>query len=1298
MKRFLQIACSILVALVISSNLQAQITANGASGSFPTTYSQGFLNNGGTNDLVYVFCGTQDQPNIGSLTVSAAGCTVAWYVYDGISFVPNGQTGVTANNLATGCYMARVTCGGNVTCYRAWVWVNQSYVEVNPIAPGCQTFTLQGSAQVLDNQFTINDPPGSNFQIDANTYIKVCFWATHTYVSDIGFYLKSPGNQPTEPPNPGVVQLCPAASDWGPLAEQGSWTGIPWTTLGCSDPSEENTVCNSGNNVTNFCFATHTSPGGTVLPAGNPTYTPCVCDLPTPLTGTFGSVGPWSTIYGSNAADPGWSVQIYDCEAVDVGSLTRATITFIGQTECGQASFVYDSGTINSAINDNSCSASTASLYVVPPGAPAGTYTVSSQIVNQEWTCSALPGWTSNTLSTQIVAGSGDFPPSTCNYTLTVYEQVNVPGNIICSTSASRLFETMPADATITPLSPMCTNSAPVQLDAEDGGGTWTCTTAPAAIENGVFYPDVAGPGNHTITYAIVGPCSDNDQISVTVYDDITVSNFVDTCNTTNTQYIISFSVTGSQGNPAPFMANWGSGFQPFTGTFLHAFTSGTIYNITVTDANMCSEYVFSGYHYCDCETNAGSMVSLEPLLLCANECTGTNQHNGDHTLDGDDMLEFIIHNGAYPPTIYARNNTTNFCMNSIPGGAQFNVTYYISAIAGNNVGGHVDVSDICYNQAIGRPVVWYPIPIAHINGTELDTCGLSIHLSADPPGDGMLGYWSADAQFVPLNGTSVSSPEIDVLVNDYADVTFTWTVTNTVCSGTDQILVHFRQTPNAYAGADVTVCGTCMDLGAVLSLPTSNGQWSGNGVTFDQSTNPNTQACVSNYGTYILTWSEFNGDCFDQDNVAITFVQEPTPSTTLNHDTVCGVTYQLHVYNNNFPGQWRAYDDGVQINPTYINGTSSTNPHAQVVIPAYVGLHNTVVFEWTEVSQYGSLQCFGTASITVTFAREPAASVGEDDHDQTCGNIYTFAADTLGSGWAYGTWVASHLIATYDDINDPFATVTIDPLGSFGDSAYVQAAFLWVMNNTGCTAIDTMYVTFYQAPVANAGINDSICGFEYPLHSYYSIDESDAYSPTGWWIYHDGPVTQGVNIADQNSPETNVTVPVEGTYRFVWRESNSLLPSCYTTDTVEIKFIEIPVIDAGDDFNVCGQCTTLNCTGAGYPGSWQPMSGITWGDPTDPHTTICSQTYGPRQFIWQETNGMCFGRDTVIVNFWRVPTAEILTDEADSTQCGLCFTRLQAGIPGTGISGHWWDANEPNAVFTAVNVNTPDSVCVTQY
>lgn len=206
--------------------------------------------------------------------------------------------------------------------------------------------------------------------VDENTYIKVCFWAQHSYVSDLGFYLKAPGCELLEPGDVGVVQLCPAASDWGPSAAQGSWTGIPWSALGCSSAADENTPCNSGNNIGNessgFCFSTHIVPNGQEMVAGTPEYTPCVCDLPAPISGTFASVGTWEPIYGFDINEEGWRVQIYDCESADIGNLQRATIQFSNYSECDSTVVMYELNNINLPINDGSCNAISASQNIIP--------------------------------------------------------------------------------------------------------------------------------------------------------------------------------------------------------------------------------------------------------------------------------------------------------------------------------------------------------------------------------------------------------------------------------------------------------------------------------------------------------------------------------------------------------------------------------------------------------------------------------------------------------------------------------------------------------------------------------------------------------------------------------------------------------------------------------------------------------------------------------------------------------------------------------------------------------------------
>ncbi len=406
--------------------------------------------------------------------------------------------------------------------------------------------------------------------------------------------------------------------------------------------------------------------------------------------------------------------------------------------------------------------------------------------------------------------------------------------------------------------------------------------------------------------------------------------------------------------------------------------------------------------------------------------------------------------------------------------------------------------------------------------------------------------------------------------------------------------------------------------------------------------------------------------------------------------ESTCGVTYQLHATNTT-TGTWTAFHNGYPITVTFINGTHPYYPVAWASIQAYSELYYDVDFVWTD----NSGPCSDT--VRIRFAREPSASVGAFDYDETCGNTYTFAADTTGAGWAYGTWVPYQISAYFDDINDPFATVTIDQ-GILADSAYVNARFIWTMNNYGCIAKDTMYVTFYQIPTANAGINDSVCGYEYTLHAYYGATPSENYTPSGWWQFHDGPGAS--NIMNQFNIEAYLTVSTWGTYRYVWHETNSLQPSCYSTDTVTIKFLEIPSIYAGNDFNVCGNTADLQGISSGFVGSWQNTPGTAFQNQMSPVTSITTSQYGPRMYIWQEADGMCNDRDTVMVTFYPHPNAEILSTPADfdTLACGLGYSLLMAEPANQGQSGHWLDASDPFTLFNASSQPDFDTVTVTQY
>jgi len=289
------------------------------------------------------------------------------------------------------------------------------------------------------------------------------------------------------------------------------------------------------------------------------------------------------------------------------------------------------------------------------------------------------------------------------------------------------------------------------------------------------------------------------------------------------------------------------------------------------------------------------------------------------------------------------------------------------------------------------------------------------------------------------------------------------------------------------------------------------------------------------------------------------------------------------------------------------------------------------------------------------------------------------------GSEWAEGQWVSPELICDFDNVSLPNTAVSFNGLGIYGDSAFVRVPLLWTVSNYICQDIDTMWLNMYQQPVANAGLNNAVCGNDYTLEAFYDLSSSGNYSPSGLWSVYSGP--EGVaSIADIDESITDVTAQPVGIWQFLFRENNSLNPSCFDVDTVTVEFLEVPVISAGEDMDFCGKNAQLNAISAGYPGSWLVTPGVFFFDPTDPNTQISVQNYEPIELTWLESNMAtlttlsCTSMDEVVFTFYPQPEADILIDEEDRKACGLVFDRLRAENPGSEITGYWFDENSATA------------------
>lgn len=376
-----------------------------------------------------------------------------------------------------------------------------------------------------------------------------------------------------------------------------------------------------------------------------------------------------------------------------------------------------------------------------------------------------------------------------------------------------------------------------LDLQAANSGfaGTWTQASGPG---NAVFAASGA-PGSSVSApaygdYVFVWTETNNiciaaDTVQIAFHEIPVVAALDEICNSTNTQYSVMFDV---QGGAAPYTVSGLNG--SFAG---NAFTSAAVanggaYQFVLTDANGCATGAIAGSHDCFCLTDAGNMVTT-PALFCADTPASAIWDNNP-ALDGDDIVQFILHNqpGSIAGTIYATNTQPVF---DFTGVLQTGTTYYISAIAGNNLAGAVDLNDPCLSVSPGTPVQWKPMPSASLTGDATVCAGSSTVLTFAGTGTFPLQISYSDG--AGANALTLTGPQPSVLnLTPAASTTYTLlsvsdgsNPTCTTALGESVTIIVNQPVSAGTAGVPQELCaGVAMliPLNSLLTGADAGGQW----------------------------------------------------------------------------------------------------------------------------------------------------------------------------------------------------------------------------------------------------------------------------------------------------------------------------------------------------------------------------------------------------------------------------------------------------------------------------------------
>jgi gliding motility-associated-like protein len=316
-------------------------------------------------------------------------------------------------------------------------------------------------------------------------------------------------------------------------------------------------------------------------------------------------------------------------------------------------------------------------------------------------------------------------------------------------------------------------------------------------------------------------------------------------------------------------------------------------------------------------------------------------------------------------------------------------------------------------------------------------------------------------------------------------------------------------------------------------------------------------------------------------------------------------------------------YDAPVAGN-TLGTGTSFTTPTLTLTTTYYVG----------------SCPGWFRVPVTVTINAAPLANAGAD---QTicAGNPVTLTASGGGTYvWNGGTLVnASGASQNVSPATTTTYTVVVTGVG-------------------GCTATDLVQVIVSPAPIANAGLDQTICNGQ---------SATLTASGGGTYTWNGGSLVNATGATQTVSPTTTTTYTV-----------TAAVGLCTSTDQITVTVNSSPTASAGADQTICaGSPVTVTATGGGTY-SWNGGTLVNAAGASQNVTPATTTTY---TVVVTAANG-CTASDQVLINVNSLPVASAGVDQ---TICGSSSVTLTASGGGTYV---WNGGVLVNAAGASQNVS----------
>jgi len=1164
-------------------------------------------------------------------TCNTTACASVTVTVNTLSTAPT-SINASANPVCNGTSTTLNRVGGSLGTGAVWVWSTGSCggtvvgtgtsLTVSPSttttyyvrAEGTCNNTLCASVTIVVNPIpvlTVSNTapvlcPGQQANISLSSDVGGTFnWTASGSNGFVGGFSSGPGPSPIQH----------TLTNTGSASATVTYSNITATASGCSSAPQSTSV------------TVHPSPNGSI------TGTSTLCQgTSTTLTFNFNtSTGPFNVQY-SDGTNTFSLNNISNGHAVSVSPSATTTYSLV-------------------SVNDaNSCTRTSgflASATVTVNQSPNGSISLSSPICQGDQT----------TLTFTFNAGTGPFTATVTDgispFTLsnlnsgsthTVTPPTSVTYSFVSITDALGCIRTTGFSGTtqviVNPLPNVSFSGLAPAYCQTSGAVTLTGNQAPngsfsgpGITDNGngtaSFSPSLAGVGGpYTVTYSYtdINVCSANSSQMVTV-DQQPVAN----AGTAVIQCDLDITLAAV---PSVGIGLWTSS-GPGTAFFNNATSAGSGVQV---DA-------FGTYTFTWTETN-GTCSAADQVSVTFTQQPVANAGQGGSACDLDFNLAAVpsVGNGTWT-------------LSNGPGSASFgNLNASATTVTVSQYGQYTfqwaEVNGTC-SDAATVVVNFYQQPVSNagFGGSE---CDLDFTLAATPSIG--TGTWTSTGAGTAVFTPNANDPNATVTVSAYGSYSFTWTEVNGTCPSASSVNVTFYQQPIANAGNGGAECDLNFTFNGVGGL--GSGVWSHTGpgnAFYSNSASPTATVTVDADGVYNFIWTQTNGVCSAQDQITVTFYNQPVANAGQGGNE-CDLDFVFSAVPTYGSGVWTQ---------TGGSGTSSFSNAGAPNATATVSQYGTYQFTWTETNG----TCSDAASVTVNFYQQPLANAGSGGNE--CDLDFNLSATaSVGTG----VWTATGPgTASFGSASSASTTVTVSQYGTY--------QFTWTETNGTCTDAASVTVNFYEQPTADAGPDGDVCVLSCQLGATLSTG-------SGVWTQTGGAGT--ATFSNATSPTAMVTVDQNDTYVFTWTETNG---TCSDADAVTVNFWNQPLANAGIDLQECDLNVALNAIPSLGSGLWTAVGPgtVSFVSNTSANTTATVSQYGSYTFTWTETNGTCVSSDNMIVEFFQQPVANA---GQGGNECDLNFTFNATPSFGTGV----WTSSGPGTAFFSNASSATSAVTVDAY